>query len=84
MLGLSGPTDPRRRDIQDKGAACAHPCAGTDEFRGERRGCAVECPPQTARRSRRLNGAVLIRLETDVGALPESLASWRVCVRGGS
>lgn len=72
------PKNERRRDIQDKGAACAHPCAETDEVRVARRGCAVERPPLAARRPGRLEGAVLIRLETDVGGLSESLASWRV------
>jgi hypothetical protein len=32
----------------------------------------------------RYKGAVLIRLETDVGGLPQHLKSWRVCARGGS
>jgi hypothetical protein len=78
------PTYEMREDIQDKDAACAHPWDAADQVRLERHNVAVERLPHASRSPGRFKGAVLIRLETDVGGLPESLTSWRVCVRGGS
>ncbi len=84
MPGVLSPKTKGARTYRTRMPPCAHPWGAADEVRLERQCFAVERPPGAPRSSGRLEGAVLIRLETDVGGWPKSLKSWRAGARGGS
>jgi len=84
MPGALSPKTKGARTYRTRMQPRAHSWDAVDEIRVEGQSFTVECSPGASRSSGRLDGAVLIRLETDVGGRPKSLKSWRVGARGGS